>query len=76
MTERDRVLRLKTVLDRTGLSRATIYRMIKVGKFPAQVRPTEFSAGWLESDIAAWIKDLAAKRESKQVTVSNTGDGR
>ena len=32
----DRIIRLKTVLSRTGLSRSTIYRKIAEGTFPAQ----------------------------------------
>jgi len=34
----DRILRLNAVLDRTGLSRATLYRKIQNGTFPRQVR--------------------------------------
>ena len=36
MREPDRIIRLKTVLARTGLSRSTIYRKIAEGTFPAQ----------------------------------------
>ena len=35
MREPDRIIRLKTVLSRTGLSRSTIYRKIAEGTFPA-----------------------------------------
>ena len=34
MREPDRIIRLKTVLARTGLSRSTIYRKIAEGTFP------------------------------------------
>jgi hypothetical protein len=30
----DRIIRLRTVLDRTGLSRSTLYRKIAEGTFP------------------------------------------
>ncbi len=30
----DRIVRIKTVLNRTGLSRSTMYRKIKEGTFP------------------------------------------
>jgi Prophage CP4-57 regulatory protein (AlpA) len=33
----DRIVRMKTVLARAGLSRSTIYRKIADGTFPAQV---------------------------------------
>src|SRR3546814_8804015 len=34
----DRIIRIKTVLKCTGLSRSTLYRKIDEGKFPKQVR--------------------------------------
>ena len=58
----DRIVRLKTVLDRTGLSRATIYRKIAEGTFPAQIRISINGAGWRESDIDCWIADPVAWR--------------
>ena len=38
MREPDRIIRLKTVLSRTGLSRSTIYRKIAEGTFPPQIK--------------------------------------
>ncbi len=58
----DRIVRLKTVLDRTGLSRATIYRKIAEGTFPSQIRISINGAGWRESDIDCWIADPVAWR--------------
>lgn len=49
------ILRLKDVIARTGLSRPTIYRWIKLGIFPAQVQLGPNSIGWRESDIQTWI---------------------
>jgi prophage regulatory protein len=34
MPEPDRIIRLKTVLNRSGLSLSTVYRKIKDGTFP------------------------------------------
>ena len=53
----DRIVRLKTVLARTALSRSTIYRKIAEGTFPAQIRISVNGAGWRESDIDRWIVD-------------------
>ena len=55
MPEPDRIIRLKTVLSRTGLSRSTIYRKIAEGTFPAQIRISVNGAGWRESDINSWV---------------------
>ncbi|HEY0596137.1 helix-turn-helix transcriptional regulator [Sphingopyxis sp.] len=50
----DRFLRLNSVLDRTGLSRATLYRKVRAGTFPKQVRISERCCGWRESEVTEW----------------------
>jgi prophage regulatory protein len=55
MPEPDRIIRLRTVLSRTGLSRSTIYRKIAEGTFPAQLKISTNGAGWRESDINRWV---------------------
>ena len=57
MRQPDRIVRLKTVLDRTGLSRSTIYRKIAERTFPAQFKISVNGAGWRESDIDRWVAD-------------------
>ncbi|MFA6966500.1 helix-turn-helix transcriptional regulator [Bosea sp. (in: a-proteobacteria)] len=51
----DRIVRLRTVPARTGLSRSTIYRKIVEGTFPAQLKVSMNGTGWHESDIDCWI---------------------
>ena len=63
MPEPDRILRIRTVLNRTGLSRSTLYRKISDGTFPRQVKIGEHSAGWRESAINQWIADPPGYRE-------------
>lgn len=57
MAEADRILRLKAVVDRTGLSRSTIYRKISEGTFPRQIAISAQGSGWRESEINLWIAD-------------------
>ena len=57
MHQPDRIVRLKTVLSRTGLSRSTIYRKIVEGTFPAQIKISLNGAGWRESDVDRWVAD-------------------
>lgn len=59
MAEPDRILRIRTVLQRTGLSRSTLYRKIQDGSFPRQVQISIHGAGWRESAINHWIADPA-----------------
>jgi len=53
----DRFLRLDAVLDRTGLSRSTLYRKVEEGTFPAQVRIASRCVGWRESAINDWLRN-------------------
>lgn len=53
----DRILRIKAVLERTGLSRSTLYRKIGNGSFPRQVAISERCAGWRESAMKEWMKN-------------------
>lgn len=53
----DRILRIKTVLDRTGLCRSTLYRKIGNGSFPRQVKLSTRCAGWREAEIEQWLRN-------------------
>lgn len=53
----DRILRINTVLDRTGLSRSTMYRKMESGTFPKNVQISTRCVGWRESAIDAWLRN-------------------
>ncbi|WP_316863314.1 AlpA family phage regulatory protein [uncultured Cohaesibacter sp.] len=55
MVQSDRIIRLKTLLSRSGLSRSTLYRKIGEGTFSAQIRISLRSAGWREFEVNRWI---------------------
>ncbi|MGE5564000.1 MAG: helix-turn-helix transcriptional regulator [Bacillota bacterium] len=57
MTASNRILRLGSVLERTGLSRSTLYRKIGRGKFPKQVRISERCIGWRENEVEEWLRN-------------------
>jgi len=57
MPQPDRIIRLRTVIDRTGLSRSTIYRKIAEGTFPAQIKLSIHGTGWHESAVTAWVEN-------------------
>tara|TARA_R110000868_G_scaffold138843_2_gene353342 strand:- start:742 stop:966 length:225 start_codon:yes stop_codon:yes gene_type:complete len=61
----ERIIRLKTVLARTGLSRSTLYRKIADGTFPRQIPISIHGAGWHESAVNRWIADPTAYREEE-----------
>lgn len=49
------ILRLKTVMKRTGLSRSTIYEWMSDGLFPASVSLGPRAVGWHQEEIESWI---------------------
>jgi prophage regulatory protein len=51
----DKILRMRTVLERTGLSRSTIYRKVQEVTFPPKVKLSEHCCGWRESEINRWM---------------------
>jgi prophage regulatory protein len=54
----DRILRIKTVLARTGLTRSTLYRKMEAGTFPKNIRISTRCMGWRESAVAEWLASL------------------
>jgi prophage regulatory protein len=66
MPDPDRIIRIRTVLARTGLSRSTLYRKMNEGTFPAQVRISIHGAGWRESAINRWIEDPVGWRPESE----------
>ena len=64
----DRIIRIKTVLSRTGLSRSTLYRKIGEGTFPHQVQISINGAGWYESDINLWIANPVGYHSAQTAT--------
>lgn len=46
-----------------GVSKPTLYRLVKAGKFPSPIRISERLSGWASAEVDAWIK---AKAEGVQ----------
>lgn len=60
--EPERFLRMQSVLDRTGLSRATLYRQISDGSFPRQLQLTRRCVAWRESEVQSWMAERFGER--------------
>ena len=53
-----RIMRLSEVKAVTGLSKTTIYRFEKEGRFPPRVSLGERSVGWFEDDVETFLLSL------------------
>jgi len=56
------LLRLKRVVEKTGLKRSQIYLYMKEGDFPGSIKIGPASVAWLESEIDEWINRKLANR--------------
>ncbi len=78
---RERFLRMREVVHRTGMSRVTIYNKIHAGTFPKQIPIGANLVFWLESDVQKWMQEQIDKKEglkplfliiSRRLFVANT----
>ncbi len=60
-----RLLRLKEVQERVGMSKTTIYDRMRTGTFPVPVHLGTMAA-WVESEIEGWILARIAERDHGQ----------
>ncbi len=66
MSEHTKILRMPDLVLRTGLSRTTIYRKIKEGTFPAQLRISDHCCGWRESSLERWMENPGTYRQEME----------
>lgn len=57
------LLDIKEVAKRTSLSRTTIWRRLKDGKFPDPLRLSDQCVRWREDEINAWVTGLPARQK-------------
>ncbi|PAU63677.1 helix-turn-helix transcriptional regulator [Pseudomonas indica] len=58
-----RIIRLKEVIDSTGLARSTVYKYIAEGTFPKPVSLGDRCVGWVESEVHDWILARIEERD-------------
>jgi prophage regulatory protein len=58
-----RILRLKEVIEKTGLARSTIYKYVELGAFPKPISLGGRSVGWVDSEVHEWIINAIEERD-------------
>ncbi|TXH85965.1 MAG: AlpA family transcriptional regulator [Pseudomonas sp.] len=58
-----RIIRLKEVMNSTGLARSTIYKYIGEGTFPKSISLGDRCIGFLESEVEDWILARIEERD-------------
>lgn len=52
------LIRCPEVCKRMGVGRSTLYSMIKMGKFPKPVHPSERISAWFADEVEAFVSGL------------------
>ena len=58
----NKLIKISEVIEKTSLSRSTIYRLLNLGDFPRQVKLSSRSIGWVEEEIQEWINEKSMQR--------------
>src|SRR4051812_38983741 len=66
-------IRCNAVLQMTGLSRSTVWRMERQGQFPRRHRIAKTAVGWLEEDICAWMTARIQRTEQAHSLQTHQG---
>ena len=56
MEKDDRLLRREEVETRCGITRSSLYRLMREGLFPRPVKVGKRAVRWLESEISGWLQ--------------------
>lgn len=59
-----RVMRLKEVIECTGLGRSSIYNFVAEETFPKPIPLGGRAVGWLESEVNDWIMMKIEERDA------------
>lgn len=68
-----RIIRLKEVIDSTGLARSTIYKYIAEATFPKPVSLGDRCVGWVDSEVHDWILARIEERDSAEDATARPG---
>ena len=61
-----RLIQMPEVISKTGLRKSVIYKMIRLGQFPAQVRTSPNVSTWLESEVDEFIDQRVSERNERR----------
>ncbi len=59
-----KLIKLKTVMEVTGLGRSTLYEYVKNGRFPQPVDLGVRNVAWVELEVEDWIQQRIRKRRN------------
>lgn len=64
--EKNKLIRLRSVLDLTGISKSYIYQLVSLDLFPKPIQLIENgkAVAWVEQEVIEWIDSRIAARDN------------
>ena len=66
-------LRLPQVMQRVGLSKPQLYKLITQNEFPSQIKICSRISVWLESDVVEWMQQQIVRHEGGSALIDGKG---
>jgi prophage regulatory protein len=68
-----KLIRIKSVIELTGLSKSYIYALANKGLFPQSIQlvPGGTSVAWVKSEVLAWIDSRIQSRDAENLAYVN-----
>jgi prophage regulatory protein len=66
-------LRLPQVMQRVGLSKPQLYKLITQNEFPSQIKICSRISVWLESDVIQWMQEQIVRHEGGSALIDGKG---
>ena len=65
MDEVKKLIRIKSVLGMTGISKSYLYQLVSKGDFPRPVQLVQGgkSVAWIESEVQSWVESRIQARD-------------
>ena len=63
----EEILRWSDVHRIVKLSRNTVRKLERAGQFPKRFQLTDYSVGWLRSEVAAWMAGKATRPAASRI---------
>ena len=66
-------LRLPQVMQRVGLSKAQLYKLIAQDQFPSQIKICRRLSVWLEADVHQWMQEQIVRHKGGSALIDGKG---
>lgn len=72
MKIQNKLIRIRSVLDLTGISKSYLYQLVSRGDFPRPVQLVKGgkSVAWIESEVHSWVESRIQDRDDSLMSMA------